>query len=122
MHDVELLSRSLVETIEPKLAEYGLDWKNVIVLGFGKGMILFNPITLFPSFMAEKIQQKGGKPTSTFKLFMIFGGKNRCTPSNYRQSLTQAIRKAPEAQCTPDTIADSDHVFDEKEYKSLLTL
>merc|ERR1719454_2797003 len=37
LHDVELLGRSLVETIEPKLGEYGLEWKNVILLGFGKG-------------------------------------------------------------------------------------
>merc|ERR1712045_950841 len=37
MHDVELLGRSMIEAIEPKLGDYGLDWKNVILLGFGKG-------------------------------------------------------------------------------------
>merc|ERR1719401_1194254 len=62
-HDYELLGRSMIETIEPKLAEYSLDWSNVILAGFGKGagialyasvlkvihkqvagMVVFNPI------------------------------------------------------------------------------
>merc|ERR1712050_147703 len=74
LHDVELLGRSMIETIEAKLGDYGLDWQNVILLGFGKGagialyasllklipkqvagMILFSPIVAFPSFLAEKI-------------------------------------------------------------------
>merc|ERR1712187_351377 len=74
LHDVELLGRSFVDALEPKLGEYGLDWKNVIVMGFGKGagialyaallklftkpisaMILFSPVTLFPSFLGEKL-------------------------------------------------------------------
>merc|ERR1712187_794126 len=74
LHDVELLGRSLVDSIEPKLGEYGLDWKNVVFLGFGKGagialyaflcklfprpisaMILFSPVVLFPSFLGEKL-------------------------------------------------------------------
>merc|ERR1712232_503176 len=36
LHDVELLGRSLVDALEPKLGEYGLDWKNVIVMGLEK--------------------------------------------------------------------------------------
>merc|ERR1719382_1494613 len=74
LHDVELLGRSLVESLEPKLGEYGLDWNNVIIMGFGKGagialyaallklfpkpisaMILFSPVVLFPSFSGEKL-------------------------------------------------------------------
>merc|ERR1712061_394284 len=74
LHDIGLLGRSLVEVLEPKLGEYGLDWKNVIFLGFGKGagialyaslvklfpkpisaMILFSPVVPFPSFLAEKM-------------------------------------------------------------------
>merc|ERR1712039_300400 len=74
LHDVELLGRSLVESLEPKLGEYGLQWSNVVIMGFGKGagialyaallklfpnavsaMILFSPVVLFPSFLGEKI-------------------------------------------------------------------
>merc|ERR1719450_1426565 len=36
LHDVEVLGRSLVETLEPKLAEFALDWRNVVLVGFGK--------------------------------------------------------------------------------------
>merc|ERR1711920_175396 len=81
LHDVELLGRSLVDALEPKLGEYGLDWKNVIVLGFGKGagialyaallkvipkqvaaMIIFSPVVPFPSYLGEKLQaaKRGG--------------------------------------------------------------
>merc|ERR1719375_1073775 len=85
LHDVELLGRSLVETVEPKLGEYGLDWKNVIIMGFGKGagvalyasllkivpkpvaaMILFSPVVAFPSFLAEKLcETKRGAAAAT---------------------------------------------------------
>merc|ERR1712190_9024 len=77
LHDVELLGRSLVESLEPKLNEYGLNWQNVVIMGFGKGagialyaalmkvfpqpisaMILFSPVLLFPSFLGEKILAK----------------------------------------------------------------
>jgi NADPH:quinone reductase-like Zn-dependent oxidoreductase/predicted esterase len=133
LHDVELMGRSLVETVEPKLGEYGLDWKNVIILGFGKGagialyaslmkmipsqvaaMILFSPIVVFPGFLAEKLQSQKGTPTGTMKLFTIWGNRNRSTPGAYRQQLTQALRKAPQVQCTPDTLPDGDHAFDGK--------
>merc|ERR1719183_1863814 len=133
LHDVELLGRSLVETIEPKLGEYGLDWKNVIILGFGKGagvalyasllklmpkqiaaMILFSPIVPFPGFLAEKLQAVKGSSTSPMKLFTIWGNRNRSTPGAYRQQLAQALRKAPQVHCTPDTLPDADHAFDSK--------
>merc|ERR1711915_158281 len=75
LHDVELLGRSMVETVEPKLGEFGLDWKNVVILGFGKGagialyasllksipkpvsaMVLFSPVVPFPTYMGEKMK------------------------------------------------------------------
>lgn len=53
LHDVELLGRCLLESLEPKLGEFGLDWdkvgpfgrwhskchvaSQVVILGFGKG-------------------------------------------------------------------------------------
>merc|ERR1712187_599872 len=37
LHDVELLGRSFVEALEPKINEYGLDWSKVILMGFGRG-------------------------------------------------------------------------------------
>merc|ERR1712187_617709 len=77
LHDVELLGRSLVESLEPKMGEYGLDWNNVVIMGFGKGagialyaallklfpqpisaMILFSPVVLFPSFLGERLGEK----------------------------------------------------------------
>merc|ERR1711953_1508150 len=36
LHDLELLGRCMVETLEAKLHETGLDWKNLIIVGFGK--------------------------------------------------------------------------------------
>lgn len=132
LHDLELLGRSLVETIEAKLANYGLDWKNVILLGFGKGagialyasllkifpkqvsaMVLFSPIVAFPGYLGQKVASTRRNATA-LKLFTIWGNRNRSTPGNYRQALTQAIRKAPEVQSTPDTLPDGDHVFDSK--------
>merc|ERR1719411_147483 len=101
LHDTELLGRSLVDAIEPKLGEYGLDWKNVIVMGFGKGagialyasllklfpksvsaMILFSPVALFPSFLGEKLGrvQKAPAGTAPMKMFTVWGNKNRATP------------------------------------------
>jgi len=134
LHDVELLGRSLVEAAEAKLATVGLDWKNVVIAGFGKaagialyasllriipkpvaGLILFSPIVPFPSFLAEKITavKKGATPPPV-KLFTIWGNRNRSTPGSYRQLLMQALRKAPEVQCTPDTLPEGDHTFDAK--------
>jgi predicted esterase len=134
LHDVELLARSLVETTEAKLAMYGLDWKNVILCGFGKGagialygsllkifpkqisaMVLFSPIVPFPAYLAQKVAAIKRNST-TMKLYTIWGNRNRSTPGNYRQLLTQALRKAPEVQNTPDTLPDGDHVFDRKAY------
>lgn len=141
LHDVELLGRSLVESIEPKLGEFGLDWKNVIILGFGKGagvalyasllkimpkqvaaMILFSPIVPFPGYLAEKIQAVKRSSTSPMKLFTIWGNRNRSTPGAYRQQLAQALRKAPEVHCTPDTLPDCDHAFDSKCLNALMSL
>jgi len=141
LHDVELLGRSLVETIEPKLGEYGLDWKNVIILGFGKGagvalyasllkimpkqvgaMILFSPILAFPGFLTEKLGNVKGGETSPMKLFTIWGNRNRSTPGAYRQQLAQALRKAPQVHCTPDTLPDGDHAFDGKSLRVLTSL
>merc|ERR1711972_380660 len=35
LHDYELLGRSMIEAIETKIAEYGLDWKDAVLMGFG---------------------------------------------------------------------------------------
>merc|ERR1711865_150581 len=142
LHDVELLGRSMVEAIEPKLGEHGLDWKNVIILGFGKGagialyaallksipkpvaaMVLFSPVVAFPAFLGEKLQQvkrgAGGPPT---KVFTIWGNRNRSTPGTYRQLLAQTVRKAPDVHCTPDTLPEGEHAFDGKSMSVLTSL
>jgi len=141
LHDVELLGRSLVESIEPKLGEYGLDWKNVVVLGFGKGagvalyaslmkiipkpvsaMVLFSPVVLFPSYLGEKMKMGSRSSTSPVKVFTIWGSRNRSTPGTYRQLLAQTLRRAPEVHCTPDTLPDGDHSFDAKSMSVLTSL
>merc|ERR1712060_757970 len=142
LHDVELLGRSLVDALEPKLGEYGLDWKNVIVMGFGKGagialyasllklfpksvsaMILFSPVALFPSFLGEKLARvQKTQGTAPMKMFTVWGNRNRSTPGTYRQLLAQTLRKAPEVHCTPDTLPDGDHVFDAKSMSILSSL
>jgi predicted esterase len=142
LHDCELLGRSLVEAIEPKLGEFGLDWKNVVVLGFGKGagialyacllrlflkpvcsMVLFSPVTPFPCYLQEKLlSQAPASGTSPIKVFAVWGNRNRSTPGTYRQLLQQILRKAPEVHCTPDTLPDGDHVFDAKSYSILSSL
>mmetsp|Transcript_7755 Transcript_7755/g.13012 ORF Transcript_7755/g.13012 Transcript_7755/m.13012 type:complete len:834 (+) Transcript_7755:85-2586(+) len=140
LHDCELLGRSLVETLEGKIAEFGLDWKNVVILGFGKGagvalyasllkifpkqvsaMILFSPIVPFPAFLGEKMQAVKRDKTP-MKMFTIWGNRNRSTPGTYRQLLAQSLRKAPEVHCTPDTLPDGDHSFDSKSYSVLTSL
>merc|ERR1712187_733968 len=122
LHDVELLGRSLVESLEPKMGEYGLDWNNVVIMGFGKGAgialyaallklfpkqvsarILFSPVVLFPSFLAEKLVSAKRMAAQPLKIFTVWGNRNRSTPGTYRQLLSQTLRKAPEVQCTPDT-------------------
>jgi len=141
LHDVELLGRSFTESMEKKVNELGVDWKNVVIVGFGKGggialyaallklfpkpvqsMILFSPIVLFPAYLGEKlalIKKTGAAPT---KLFPVWGSKNRSTPGTYRQLLTQTLRKAPEVQCTPDTIPEGEHTFDSKYMTVLASL
>jgi len=132
LHDVELLGRSLVESLETKLAEHGLDWSKVVIMGFGKGagialyasllglfpkqvasMALFSPIVLFPSFLAEKMLSKS-RSSTPIKMFNIWGNRDRSTPGTYRQLLAQTLRKAKEVHCTPDTLPDGDHSFDGK--------
>merc|ERR1712056_124676 len=143
LHDVELLGRSLVDALEPKLGEYGLEWSNVVIMGFGKGagialyaallklfpkpisaMILFSPVVLFPSFLGEKLLAAKKSASQQVKVFTIWGNRNRSTPGTYRQLLSQTLRKAPEIQATPDTLPDGDHSFDAKSMgilESLLT-
>jgi len=142
LHDCELLGRSVVETVQPKLDEFGLDWNNVVILGFGKGagiavyaallkifpkpvaaMILFSPVVLFPTYLGEKLQQlaKAG-PTTPIKMFAVWGNRNRSTPGTYRQLLAQILRKAPEVHCTPDTLPDGEHAFDGKNFNILTSL
>jgi len=141
MHDVELLGRSLVESLEPKIGEYGLDWSNVVIMGFGKGagialyaallklfpkpissMILFSPIVLFPSYLGEKLTATKSPTIQGMKIFTVWGNRNRSTPGTYRQLLSQTLRKAPGVQCTPDTLPDGDHSFDAKSMSILESL
>merc|ERR1711972_270444 len=143
LHDVELLGRSMVEAIEQKLGTTGLDWKNVVLMGFGKGaglalyaallkivpkhvggMIFFSPVVPFPSFMAEKmaVLRKGAPASPPVKMFTVWGNRNRSTPGSYRQLLAQAIRKATDIQCTPDTLPDGDHSFSSKGLAVLTSL
>lgn len=140
LHDCELLGRSLVEVLEPKLGEYGLEWKNVILLGFGKGagialyasllklfpqpissMVLFSPVVAFPSLLSEKLQgMPKGDAATPMKIFTVWGNRNRSTPGTYRQLIAQILRKAPQVHCTPDTLPDGESSFDEK-YCNILT-
>merc|ERR1712190_272784 len=93
LHDYELLGRSMIETVEPKLGEYGLDWSTVILAGFGKGagitlyasllkvisrqvagVVLYNAVVPFPVFLAEKIgASKRG--SQNLKVFTIWAQK-----------------------------------------------
>mmetsp|Transcript_50706 Transcript_50706/g.94736 ORF Transcript_50706/g.94736 Transcript_50706/m.94736 type:complete len:837 (+) Transcript_50706:51-2561(+) len=140
LHDIEVLARSLVEAVEPKLKANGLGWKNVILCGFGKGagialyaalmniipkqvsaMIFFSPIVAFPGFLAERL---GSMPreTTPVKMFLVWGNRNKSTPGSYRQLLAQALRKAPEVHLTPDTLPDGEHIFDVKAFGVLSSL
>merc|ERR1712050_305298 len=72
----------------------GLEWKNVVLMGFGKGaglalyasllkiiprhvggMIFFSPVVPFPSFMAEKmaVLRKGAPASPPVKMFTVWG-------------------------------------------------
>ncbi|CAJ1343670.1 unnamed protein product [Effrenium voratum] len=123
LHDVELLGRSLGETIEPKLGELGLDWDKVVILGFGKGagialyasllnifpkqvssLVLFSPIVLFPSFLAQKMEALRKATTGKMKVFTVWGNRNRSTPGTYRQLLAQTLKKAKDVHCTRENI------------------
>lgn len=135
LHDVELLGRSIVESIEPKLGEYGLDWKHVTVLGHGKGaglavyatllrlfpkpiasLVLFSPVVPFPRYLQEKLSGLGpvSGSSSPVKMFIVWTNRNRSTPGNYKQLLQQIARKCPEVSCTPDNLPEGDHAFDAK--------
>jgi len=138
LHDLELLSRALAESIESRIAEHGLDWKSVVIVGFGKGagialyaslmnlfprqighLIMFSPVVMFPSFLGEKAQalakEKPPNPgAQPLKIFAVWGNRNRSTPGTYRQLLLQTFRKLPQVHCTPDNVPDMDHAFDVK--------
>jgi hypothetical protein len=100
LHDIELLGRSLISAVEPKLLAYKLDWKQVVVLGFGKGagvalyaalmgmfpkqlasMVLFNTVLPFPTFLGQKLdspaRRKEQRPN--LKVFTIWGNRVRST-------------------------------------------
>jgi len=137
LHDIEMLGRALGEALQSRIDEYGLSWSNVHIAGFGKAagialwavllkvipkpvasMTLFNPIVLFPQYLAERVQTiglsgppAGGKP---IKMFTVYGMRNRSTPSTYRQLLAQTLRKIPAVSCTSDTMPEGDHSLDSK--------
>jgi NADPH:quinone reductase-like Zn-dependent oxidoreductase len=131
LHDVELLGRSLVEVLHAKLQEFKMDWRNVTIIGFGKGagialyasllhlfpkqvnsMILFSPVVLFPAYMGEKMQTLPKPPgNDSMKLYLVWGNKNRSTPGSYRQLLSQTLRKDKSVMTTPDTMPDGDNTF-----------
>mmetsp|Transcript_9994 Transcript_9994/g.22367 ORF Transcript_9994/g.22367 Transcript_9994/m.22367 type:complete len:844 (-) Transcript_9994:86-2617(-) len=142
LHETEVLGRSLVETVQNKLNQLQLSWKNVVLCGFGKGaglglyasvlklfpdqiagMILFSPVVLFPSFLGEKIQTRPMLgPMANSKLYLIWGAQNRSTPSQYKQLLTNTLKKASEVQLTPDTLPEGDHSFTVKSSSMLASL
>lgn len=140
LHDVEVLGRAFVEATEQKLSDYSLTWKNVVLCGFGKGagvalyasllglipkqvaaMLFFSPIVPFPWFLSEKLGAMK-RSASPLKMFTIWGSRDRSTPGSYRQLLAQALRKAPEVNCTPDTLPYGDHSFDSKSRDVLTSL
>jgi len=143
LHEMELLSRALVDSLEPKFYEFGLKWEDVILVGFGKGagvalyaqlmhvipknvrsMILFSPVIPFPLWMLEKVKALPAPPVSTpLNLFVVWGNRNRSTPGNYRQLLATTMRKLPsQVHVTPDTMPDGDHTFDNRCLPTLLQL
>jgi len=141
LHDIEILSRSMVEVIQLKLAQLKLTWKNVILAGFGKGAgiafyasmmklvpqpvaggIFFNAIIPFPLYVADSPHAGKRAPGNPTKFFTMWGSLDKSTPGSYRQLLVQTTRKFPDVQFTPDTLPDNGHVFDEKSMKAMLSL
>jgi hypothetical protein len=141
LHDFELLGRSLSEAIEPKIAEFGLDWKDVSIFGFGKGagiaayasllqlfskpigpMILFSPVVAFPAFVGSKVSAMPKKGNSIQSLYLVWANKNKSTPGTYRQLLQQVLRKVPSVKPTPDNIAEASNEFDKRCYEHLASL
>eukprot|EP00747_Dinoflagellata_sp_TGD_P220719 gnl/TRDRNA2_/TRDRNA2_92640_c1_seq2.p1 gnl/TRDRNA2_/TRDRNA2_92640_c1~~gnl/TRDRNA2_/TRDRNA2_92640_c1_seq2.p1 ORF type:complete len:367 (+),score=81.50 gnl/TRDRNA2_/TRDRNA2_92640_c1_seq2:29-1102(+) len=149
LHDCELLARSLVGSIQPLLRESGLEWRNVIIAGFGKGagialyavlmrlvphllcaMVLFSPVVIFPSFLARKLQsckqQYDASTTATAaaptRIFTVWGSRNRYTPATYRQLLASSIKKAKGLSCIPDTISEGTHSFDGRSFDVFTSL
>lgn len=134
LHDIELLGRCMVESVETVLAKYGLTWRHVVLSGFGKGAgiayyaasarlspqtmsggVFFNAVIPFPLFLAEKATaaaKTGDK--RIIKLLTVWGGKDEVTPANYRQQLAQATRSLPQMQSSSDTIAENGHIFDDR--------
>merc|ERR1711862_463661 len=85
-------------------------------------MLLFSPVVLFPSFLAEKMQATtptGGPPT---KVFTVWGARATSTPANYRQLLAQTLRKTSDIHCTPDTMPDGGDLFDARSMGVLSSL
>mmetsp|Transcript_53099 Transcript_53099/g.153156 ORF Transcript_53099/g.153156 Transcript_53099/m.153156 type:complete len:840 (+) Transcript_53099:69-2588(+) len=140
LHDIELLGRGLVDVVEGQIAKLGLQWRNVIFTGFGKGAgvamyavlarlipqpfaggIFFNAVVPFPSYLAEKA--KGApRAASPMKLFTIWGSQDRATPAGYRQLLAQVLNDVPQVSCTPDTLPDNDHSFNQKSVSVMSSL
>jgi len=139
LHDCEILGRSFVETVEPKIYEHGLDWKNVVVVGFGKGagialyasvlklipkvmagMILFSPVIMFPQFISEKVTIQREK--TPMQMWTVWGNNDRSTPASYRQLVGQTLRKVPEVRNTPDVLPEGAHRFDSKSLAVLTSL
>ncbi|CAK0801592.1 unnamed protein product [Prorocentrum cordatum] len=127
LHDVELLGRSLVETLRAKLEQHKLDWNRLVLAGFGKGagialyaqlmrllprpchsMALFSPVVLFPAFAVEKSGTLARHAGPKVKVFAIWGsGANRTTPASYRQLLPASLRKLTgELHVTADTMPE----------------
>jgi len=142
IHVIEVLGRCLVATIQSKLSELRLDWKNVVLCGFGKGagialyasvlklvpsevagLILFSPVVLFPSFLGEKIQTRPmlGKMAKTMH-YIVWGKSDMSTPSQYKQLLSQSLAKASEVTCTTDELPEGDHRFSANASKLLAEL
>jgi len=145
LHDIELLARSMVRSIQAAISKVGLTWADVVLAGFGKGAgvamyavllglfpeqiagsVFMNAIVPFPMFLGEKsaiAKSKVGK--DAIKMFTVWGGKDRATPASYRQLLANTLRKFPHVQCTPDTLPDNAHEFSDETasaFGSLLSL
>ncbi|CAE6924961.1 mecr [Symbiodinium natans] len=101
LHDVELLGRSLAESIETKLGEFGLGWDKVVIMGFGKGAGIALYASLLNVFPQQALRQT---TTGKMKAFAVWGNRNRSTPGTYRQLLAQTMRKAKDVHFTPGAL------------------